>query len=91
MISIITPSMRSSSAAFPAAKPRSMTNLSPCPTASTDAAAISSAMPAKITCFLYGRTNRPTRASDEERRGVERANRSNRRALDNASERIEEQ
>jgi len=35
--------------------------------------------------------HRPTRASDEERRGVERANRSNRRALDNASERITEQ
>ena len=34
--------------------------------------------------------HRPTRASDEERRGVERANRSNRRALDNASERIAE-
>jgi len=34
------------------------------------------------------RPHRPTRASDEERRGVERANRSNRRALDNASERM---
>ena len=37
------------------------------------------------------RPHRPTRASDEERRGVERANRSNRRALDKASERTEEQ
>src|SRR5664280_230258 len=36
------------------------------------------------------RPHRPTRASDEERRGVERANRSNRRALDNASERMTE-
>jgi trehalose 6-phosphate synthase len=35
--------------------------------------------------------HRPTRASDEERRGVERANRSNQRALDNASERLGEQ
>ncbi|HEX7535576.1 MAG TPA: trehalose-6-phosphate synthase, partial [Dermatophilaceae bacterium] len=35
--------------------------------------------------------HRATRASDEERRGVERANRSTQRALDNASERIEEQ
>ncbi|HYO17674.1 MAG TPA: trehalose-6-phosphate synthase, partial [Dermatophilaceae bacterium] len=34
---------------------------------------------------------RPTRASDEERRGVERANRSTQRALDNASERTEDQ
>ena len=33
------------------------------------------------------RPHRPTRASDEERRGAERANRSNRRALDRASER----
>jgi trehalose 6-phosphate synthase len=36
------------------------------------------------------KSRRPTRASDEERRGVERANRSNQRALDNASERTEE-
>jgi trehalose 6-phosphate synthase len=36
------------------------------------------------------RPHRPTRASDEERRGVERANRSSRRALDRASERIGE-
>jgi trehalose 6-phosphate synthase len=35
--------------------------------------------------------HRPTRASDEERRGVERANRANQRALDNASERLDEQ
>jgi len=37
------------------------------------------------------RPHPPTRAGDEERRGVERANRANRRALDNAAERIEEQ
>jgi trehalose 6-phosphate synthase len=33
------------------------------------------------------RPNRPTRASDEERRGIERANRANQRASDKASER----
>jgi trehalose 6-phosphate synthase len=34
--------------------------------------------------------HRPTRASDVERRGVERANRSNQRAMDTASERLSE-
>jgi trehalose 6-phosphate synthase len=34
------------------------------------------------------RPHRPTRASDQERRGVERANRANQRASDKASERI---
>jgi hypothetical protein len=35
--------------------------------------------------------HRPTRASDEEMRGAERANRSNLRASDNASEQTGEQ
>jgi len=34
------------------------------------------------------RPHRPTRASDLERRGVERANRANQRRSDNASERV---
>jgi len=36
------------------------------------------------------RPHRPTRASDQERRGVERANRANQRASDKASERVSE-
>ena len=56
-------SMRSSSAPLPAAKPRSMTNLRPCPIASTAAAAKTSAITAYTTCRRYGRMKRPTRAS----------------------------
>ena len=59
----IAASVRSSSAALPATKPRSTTNLSPCPNASTAAAATTSATAANATWRRYGRRKRPTRAS----------------------------
>jgi len=63
MTTSISASIRSSSVALDAAKPRSTTNLRPWPTASTADAATTSPMAANTICRRYGRRKRPTRAS----------------------------